>query len=136
MSQNSSDLRVRRTQKLLREALIALIEERNFDAITVGEIAERAMVSRAAFYRYYQDKYDLVEKIFAETMTTVVRDIDPLRRDVISHFDSQATPDAWLELFGQDAESQSTPEPWAKLFEHFAQSETLYRALLAKRGSC
>ena len=28
MSQNSSDLRVRRTQKLLREALIALIEER------------------------------------------------------------------------------------------------------------
>ena len=64
MSQNSSDLRVRRTQKLLREALIALIEERSFDAITVGEIAERAMVSRAAFYRHYQDKYDLVEKIF------------------------------------------------------------------------
>jgi len=135
MSQNSSDLRVRRTQKLLREALIALIEERNFDAITVGEIAERAMVSRAAFYRYYQDKYDLVEKIFAEMMTTVVRDIDPLRRDVISHFDSQATPDAWLELFGQVAESQSTPEPWVKIFEHFAQYERLYRALLGKRGS-
>ncbi len=49
MSHNSGDLRVRRTQKLLREALIALIEERSFDAITVGEIAERAMVSRAAF---------------------------------------------------------------------------------------
>ena len=43
MTQNSDDLRVRRTRKLIREALIALIEERSFDAITVGEIAKRAM---------------------------------------------------------------------------------------------
>jgi AcrR family transcriptional regulator len=46
MSQTSGDLRVRRTQKLIRDAFIALIEERSFDAITVGEIANRAMVSR------------------------------------------------------------------------------------------
>ncbi len=135
MSQNSSDLRVRRTRKLLREALIALIEERSFDAITVGEIAERAMVSRAAFYRYYQDKYDLVEKIFEETIATVVRDIDPLRRAVISRFDSQPTPDPWMELFGQVAESQPTPDPWVKFFEHVAQYERLYCALLGRRGS-
>jgi AcrR family transcriptional regulator len=135
MSQNSGDLRVRRTQKLLREALIALIEERSFDTITVGDIAKRAMVSRAAFYRYYQDKYDLVEKIFEETIATMVREIDPLRRDVISRFDSQLTPEPWVELFGQVAESQPTPEPWVKIFEHFAQYERLYRALLGKRGS-
>jgi AcrR family transcriptional regulator len=135
MSQNSSDLRVRRTQKLLREALIALIDERSFDTITVGEIAERAMVSRAAFYRYYQDKYDLVEKIFEETIATIVRDIDPLRRAVISRFDAQPTTLAWTELFGQVAESQATPEPWVKIFEHFVQYERLYRALLGRRGS-
>ena len=136
MSQNSSDLRVRRTQKLLREALIALIEERHFDAITVGEIAERAMVSRAAFYRYYQDKYDLVEKIFEEMVTTVVREIDPLRRDLIDYYTSQSTPDAWVELFGQVVETQPTPpEPWVKIFEHFAHYERLYRALLGQRGS-
>ena len=135
MSQNSGDLRVRRTQKLLREALIALIEERSFDTITVGDIAKRAMVSRAAFYRYYQDKYDLVEKIFEETIATMVRDIEPLRRDIISRLNSQSTPDVWVELFGQVAESQPTPEPWVKIFEHFAQYERLYRALLGKRGS-
>ena len=135
MSQNSGDLRVRRTQKLLREALIALIEERSLDAITVGEIAARAMVSRAAFYRYYQDKYDLVEKIFEEMMTTVMREIGPLHRNLLRHFDSQPTPDAWLELFGPVAESQPTPEPWVKLFEHVAQHERLYHALLGKKGS-
>ena len=135
MSQNSGDLRVRRTQKLLREALIALIEERNFDVITVGEIAERAMVSRAAFYRYYQDKYDLVEKIFEEMVTTVMRDIEPIRRDAINRLKSQSTPDAWVDLFEQFAESQFIPDAWVKIFEHFEQYERLYRALLGKRGS-
>src|SRR6266704_1337764 len=63
MTQPVSNLRVRRTQKLLREALIELIEERGFEALTIGEITERAMVSRAAFYRNYQDKYDLVDAV-------------------------------------------------------------------------
>jgi|SRR5215467_8771226 len=135
MSQNSSDLRVRRTQKLLREALIALIEERNFDVITVGEIAERAMVSRAAFYRYYQDKYDLVEKIFEEMIATVVRDIDPLRHTVINRFNAQSPVKPWAELFGNTPEAQRTPEPFVKMFDHFAQHERLYRALLGKKGS-
>ena len=58
---------------MLREALIELIEERGFDALTVGEITERAMVSRAAFYRNYQDKYDLVEQIFEEAMSRLAQ---------------------------------------------------------------
>src|SRR6266568_3101419 len=72
MTQPVSNLRVRRTQKLLREALIELIEERGFEALTIGEITERAMVSRAAFYRNYQDKYDLVEQIFEEAMSALL----------------------------------------------------------------
>ena len=63
MTQKADNLRVKRTKILLREALIALIEERGFDALTIGELTQRAMVSRAAFYRNYRDKYDLVEQI-------------------------------------------------------------------------
>src|SRR5689334_4740881 len=84
MSHISEDLRVRRTQKLIREALIALIEERSFDAITVGDITSRAMVSRTAFYRYYEDKYDLVMKIFEELITLMNQEFDTLRRDALS----------------------------------------------------
>src|SRR5579864_563044 len=102
MTQNSGDLRARRTRKLLRDALLELIEERGFDAITVGEIAERAMVSRAAFYRYYQDKYDLVEQIFEEMVATVVREIDPLRHTMISRLGAQPPAEPWAELFGQE----------------------------------
>ncbi len=54
------DLRVRRTQKLLWEALLALIDERDFETITVKDICDRAMVHRTTFYKHYQDKYDLL----------------------------------------------------------------------------
>jgi AcrR family transcriptional regulator len=36
------------------------------------------MVSRAAFYRNYQDKYDLVEQIFEEAMGTLQRAVREL----------------------------------------------------------
>jgi AcrR family transcriptional regulator len=114
MTQNSRDLRVRRTHKLLREALVALIEEQRFDALTVEAIAERAMVSRAAFYRHYQDKYDLVEQIFEEAMQTMMHDIDR----------------GW-----SGALQDHPPEPWVRLFEHFTAYGRLYRALLGEKGS-
>jgi AcrR family transcriptional regulator len=131
MSHNSGDLRVRRTQKLLREALIALIEEQSFDAITVGEIAERAMVSRAAFYRYYQDKYDLVEKIFEEAMDTLIREMDLRGRTVAP----QHAPEPWISLLDQGVQVERTPDPLVRLFDHFATYESLYRALLGRKGS-
>lgn len=65
MTQNmaqAEDLRVRRTRKLLRQALIELTIEKGFAAVTVQDIAERAMVNRATFYRHYLDKYDLLDQ--------------------------------------------------------------------------
>jgi AcrR family transcriptional regulator len=135
MSQNSGDLRVRRTHKLLREALLALIEERGFDAVTVGELASRAMVSRAAFYRYYQDKYDLAEQIFEETIHALLNDFDPLRREVLHNSTLQPTSDFWVKLLEQAMHSVPSPGPWERLFEHVATYERFYRALLGKKGS-
>jgi AcrR family transcriptional regulator len=110
MSQQVKGLRLRRTQKLLRDALIELIEESNFDVLTVGQITERAMVSRAAFYRNYQDKYDLVEQIFSEAIEVLF--------SVIS-----------------EPGSQHPPQIWVKFFDHIAEYERLYRALLGRKGS-
>jgi AcrR family transcriptional regulator len=120
MTHNSDDLRARRTRKLLREALLELIEARGFESLTVGEIAEQAMVSRAAFYRYYQDKYDLVEQIFEEAMQALISDVSRQAHEQLSHLDLAQTP---------------TPERWVRLFEHFEQYERLYRVLLSGKGS-
>lgn len=56
------DLRVRRTRKLLTQALIEGTVEKGFEALTVRDITERAMVNRSTFYRHYLDKYDLLEQ--------------------------------------------------------------------------
>jgi AcrR family transcriptional regulator len=60
MQVNKADRRVRRTEQLLREALIALILEKGYDAITVQDILDRADMGRSTFYAHYRDKEDLL----------------------------------------------------------------------------
>lgn len=117
MTHQQIDLRIRRTHKLLQEAMIALIAERGFDAITVGDIADRAMVNRATFYRHYEDKYDLVAKIFEEMVNELISNMKPPHKN----------------FHAQDYENPA--DIWVQLFAHFADHADLYRALLGKNGS-
>lgn len=57
---NPQDRRVRRTQRLLSEALVHLMLEKGYDAISVRDITERADVAYATFYRHYNSKDDLL----------------------------------------------------------------------------
>lgn len=135
MSHLSGDLRVKRTQKLIRDALIVLIEERSFDAITVGEIASRAMVSRTAFYRYYEDKYDLVMKLFEEIVIATNKKFDIVRHDALNSLDHTTGSKSWAQIFKFSEEKSPTPLPYVELFEHVVEYEHLYRVLLGKKGS-
>jgi AcrR family transcriptional regulator len=60
---NANDPRVRRTRKLLQRALLDLMAEKSFRAITVQDLAERSTVNRATFYAHFRDKYDLANSI-------------------------------------------------------------------------
>jgi AcrR family transcriptional regulator len=55
----ATDRRVQRTRTLLQTALVALIEDRGYDAITIEDIATRANVGRTTFYLHYRSKDDL-----------------------------------------------------------------------------
>lgn len=57
---------MRRTQRQLREALVSLILERGWDAVTVRDITERADVGRSTFYVHYADKEALLVSGFDE----------------------------------------------------------------------
>jgi AcrR family transcriptional regulator len=54
-----TDRRVQRTRELLERALIELIGERGYDAITIQDIVDRANVGRTTFYLHYSSKDDL-----------------------------------------------------------------------------
>jgi AcrR family transcriptional regulator len=60
------DRRVRRTQRQLRDALVTLILERGWDAVSVQDVCARADVGRSTFYVHFADKEELLLSGFDE----------------------------------------------------------------------
>ena len=72
LSENTPpDRRTQRTRQTLSHALIALIQEKRYDAITVQDICDRANVGRSTFYAHYQDKDDLLASNFQQMMESL-----------------------------------------------------------------
>lgn len=59
-TKKKQDARVRRTRDALGDALVALMQEKPFDTITVQDVLDRAKVGRSTFYSHYSDKDDLL----------------------------------------------------------------------------
>lgn len=59
------DARMQRSRRVLRDALLALLEEKPFDQITVREITGRAKVGYATFFRHYASKDALLHDLAA-----------------------------------------------------------------------
>lgn len=60
------DLRIRRTHKLLFDALIFLLSEKNFDNISITDICDKAMIHRTTFYKHFEDKYHLLDSLISQ----------------------------------------------------------------------
>jgi AcrR family transcriptional regulator len=54
------DRRVRKTRSVLRAALLELMLERGWDAVSVRDICQRADVGRSTFYVHFADKENLL----------------------------------------------------------------------------
>jgi AcrR family transcriptional regulator len=61
-----------RTLTSLQKAMLTLLAVKSFEEISVQELCEKAMLPRATFYNYFDDKYDLLGYCFL----TVHKQID------------------------------------------------------------
>ena len=61
---DKEDRRVQRTRQLLKDALVALIEEKGYEAVTVQDILDHANLGRSTFYAHYTDKDALLFSTF------------------------------------------------------------------------
>ena len=84
------DRRVRRTQHLLAEALIALTLEKGYEAVTIRDITERAGIGYATFFRHYRDKDELLKDVLDVVLTELTSmfsakqtDLDPVTVGVL-----------------------------------------------------
>ena len=71
------DLRVKRTQKMIVEAFMKLVAEKGYDAVSVQDIADEAMINRATFYAHFKDKQDLYDSIFDFAINKIGIFFDP-----------------------------------------------------------
>jgi AcrR family transcriptional regulator len=109
------DPRVQRTQNLLRDALIELIDEKTYEKITIQDITTRATVNRATFYRHFLDKDELLnqsidkmlKELFGEASKfySVSKNVDELQKYVASH-----------------------------IFEHIARHKKIFQVMLIGKG--
>ena len=57
---NRFERRKLRTQRKLRDAAVALVLEKGYDAVTIQDITDRADLGRATFYLHYKDKDEIL----------------------------------------------------------------------------
>ena len=115
MGARRNDRRVQRTQQLLRTALVSLIEDKGFEALTVQDIIDRANVGRATFYAHFENKEDLL-----------VSGLDGLRV-ALKELQRQAhlrTASSDERLFAFSHE----------MFAHIAEYRKVFRAMVGKRS--
>lgn len=99
------DRRVIRTQRLLEEALVALVGERPYEDITIRDITDRADIGYATFFRHYERKDDLMLDIFSRILTD-------------------------LESQSNHGEGRFFAQEGAAFFQHVADHVALYRSIL------
>lgn len=74
MVKNTPNHRIQKSRKLLHQALISLILEKNYESITVQQILDRANVGRSTFYMHFRDKDELLIMGF-EHLREILHDI-------------------------------------------------------------
>src|SRR3984957_5389705 len=60
-TRDTTDPRIRRSRNMLMEALAKLLTKKDFDDISIQEIAAEAPLNRATFYLHYPDKDALLQ---------------------------------------------------------------------------
>lgn len=102
------DRRVRRSRRLLADALLHLVTQKQFSEISILDITEQADMNRSTFYLHFQSKEEL------------------LLAALVARFDEL------VEGFGEISSERpiwDAPELDLWVFEHVAEHAAIYRAL-------
>jgi AcrR family transcriptional regulator len=110
------DLRVKRTEKSIIDALIQCTLQKGFAAVTVSDITLKAGINRATFYRHYKDKFDLLNQ-YTHTLFAML-DAGPLasRKGAMKEREHQL------------------PLGLVRIFDHVKEHAQFYRVMWGKHG--
>ena len=93
------DRRQRKTRESILSAFVALLAEKKFNQITVGEIIERADIGRATFYSHFETKDSLLKELCEELFCHIFDATNNKQPEHRSIFDCEAPSSVFLHLF-------------------------------------
>ena len=78
MTQQHENRRVRMTKRMMKDALLELMEEKDLISISVTAICETADVHRSTFYNYYTNPGDLLREIEQDFLNRIPSPLESL----------------------------------------------------------
>jgi AcrR family transcriptional regulator len=109
------DRRVKRSQNLLGEALMSLILEKGYEAVTIRDITERADVAYVTFFRHYKSKDELLTQRLQTGMSDLQMRIEAAARQVRANV--------------------TTSAEGRLIFEYVQANSLLFRVLMRSQGA-
>lgn len=113
-----TDLRVKRSKKMILDAFVALVEEKGYDRITVQEISDRAMINRTTFYAHFQDKQDLYDSILQTSIQSFISVFQP------SHL-----------VQGNRVKIKEIEQTFTKIYEQIRENKKFFLMILHSSGT-
>lgn len=110
--ENADNRRVKLTKKLLKDALIDIMRQKNIGAVTVKELCEKADMNRSTFYNHYETVNDLYNDVIAD----VCADLAALKRKA------------------EEKDAVRSHRFVESVLEYFLKNRELFLVLLSDRG--
>lgn len=76
-----------RTKRDITNAFMELLTTKTFSSITIHDICEKSLVHRSTFYRYYEDKYDLLNKVTTMIVNDFFQNVNSNRESMHSFYE-------------------------------------------------
>ena len=83
---NKSESKYYNTALLMDEALLLLLEKKEYDFITVKEICQKAGVNRSTFYSHFNDKYELFISLINNLKQELENDLKSIEEDNLKDY--------------------------------------------------
>jgi AcrR family transcriptional regulator len=122
MPPNDLDRRVQKTRKLLQDALIELVAEKGYEAVSIREILDQANVGRSTFYAHFQDKEQLLHSIL-DRLDELFEQHKKQILTAAKNVGNIGNPNLTLGL-----------SPTLSLFQFVGQNHRFFKAMLGNRG--
>ena len=110
---SKEDPRVRKTRRLLRDALVSLILDKEYASVSIKEITERADVAYITFFRHYESTDHLLMEVLDEGLAEL---------------------QGYIETLAKHSETSSLETEGRLIFEYIEQKADLFRILFKSQS--